>query len=190
MKIEERIHIGEKKQKKEEVGSLLLCICIVIIIVFVFNIKFYIAIIPSPSMSPTLKVGDMIVGIRECKNINRFDVICFDGTNLIDYVKKGKYINMTKRVIGIPGDIIKLQDGELYVNGEKVEEKYVTKRGDSYMTEIKVPENKFFVMGDNRCNSYDSRYFGFIEKERIEGIHKLIIVPFYRVKKVMSTTHN
>lgn len=80
-------------------------------------------------------------------------------------------IDYIKRVIGIPGDIIDIIDGEVFLNGERINEPYV--KGDTFgrnmQFPIKVPENCVFVLGDNRQNSKDSREIGFIEFERIKG---------------------
>ncbi|GAE89968.1 signal peptidase I [Acetivibrio straminisolvens] len=80
-------------------------------------------------------------------------------------------VNYIKRVIGLPGDEIDIRDGYLYINGEKQNEPYV--KGLTYEQSFDlpriVPENKVFVMGDNREYSKDSRQLGFIDFERIKG---------------------
>ena len=86
-------------------------------------------------------------------------------------INKTSYI---KRVVGIPGDHIVIEDGKVYINGEELVEKYlqpgiVTDNGKGYCTDIIVPENTVFVMGDNRSQSTDSRCFGCIPLEKIES---------------------
>ena len=126
------------------------------------------------SMLPTLESGDRMMLIK-LEKVNRFDIVVFpvpDGTEQ-EYVK---------RVIGLPGDEIKYFQDELYINGEKVEEHYLEKfkegsnqslTGDftlfSLTGEATVPENMYFVLGDNRNVSKDSRIFGFIPVEQIRG---------------------
>lgn len=83
-----------------------------------------------------------------------------------------------KRVIGVPGDHIQIKDGSVYVNGEKLQEEYiqsgiVTDTGNGIFTDVIVPENTVYVLGDNRPKSTDSRCFGCVPLEKIEG--KVII---------------
>ena len=83
-------------------------------------------------------------------------------------------ISYIKRVIGLPGDHILIENGKVYINGELFEEDYlqsgvVTDNGKGYCTELTVPEKTVFVMGDNRTQSTDSRCFGCIPLEKIES---------------------
>ena len=86
-------------------------------------------------------------------------------------LKKMSYI---KRVIGLPGDHILIENGKVYINGEIFEESYlqpgvVTDNGKGYCTDLTVPENTVFAMGDNRTQSTDCRSFGCIPLEKIES---------------------
>jgi len=76
---------------------------------------------------------------------------------------------LIKRIIAIPGDVIKIKKGSVYLNGELLHEDYV--RGKTYpdMGPLSLGENMYFVMGDNREFSYDSRHFGFIKRGEIRG---------------------
>ena len=90
------------------------------------------------------------------------------------YVLEMHKMSYIKRVIGLPGDHIIIQDGKVYVNNVQIEESYlqsgvVTDNGNGYCTDLVVPENTDFVMGDNRNHSTDSRSFGCIPLERIES---------------------
>lgn len=87
-------------------------------------------------------------------------------------IGKTSYI---KRVIGIPGDHVQIKDGAVYLNGEKLEEEYLpdglkTESCGGVFTDVVVPENTVYVLGDNRSGSKDSRFFGCIPVDRIEGI--------------------
>ncbi|AUS98739.1 signal peptidase I [Clostridium thermosuccinogenes] len=90
--------------------------------------------------------------------------------NEIDYIK---------RVIGLPGDVVDIKDGSVYVNGEKLDEPYAKGRTEPYGMEfpITIPENKVFVLGDNRENSSDSRQIGLIDFDRIKGKAVFRIYP-------------
>ena len=90
------------------------------------------------------------------------------------YVLEINKMSYIKRVIGLPGDHVVIQDGKVYINDEELEESYlqsgiVTDNGKGYCTDVVVPENSVFVMGDNRPQSTDSRCFGCIPLEKIES---------------------
>lgn len=123
--------------------------------------------IPSESMLPTLKVGDRLIIDKvsyHISGIKRGDIIVFKAppsSNLDE--------TLIKRVIGLPGDTVAIKNGLVYINNQPLNEPYELEkpRGD-YKT-ITVPENSFFVMGDNRNNSYDSRFWGVVPEELIIG---------------------
>ena len=140
------------------------------------------------SMLPTLKSGDIMILNKTAywfKDIKRFDIVVINGK----YTKN----RIIKRVIGLPGDVIKYEDGVLYVNDEVVEEKFEhEKTPDFNLSKISggvkgdvVPEGYYFVLGDNRTNSNDSRYIGYIKKSDILGKTNLIVFPFLRFGPVL-----
>ena len=121
-----------------------------------------------PSMSPTLKEGNVIVVnklIYSFSKVKRGDIIVLSESE--------KY--MIKRVIGLPGDYIEYKNNTLYINGEMVEEEYLNDSvitDDFAMTEIGytvIPDDMYFVLGDNRGDSLDSRSYGLINKKQIIG---------------------
>lgn len=81
------------------------------------------------------------------------------------------HLRLVKRVIGVPGDVIEIKDGLVYRNGEALVEDYITVLTGAKTMEypLTVPEGQYFVLGDNRTVSYDSRDFGCIPAEKIEG---------------------
>ncbi|EAC3312907.1 signal peptidase I [Listeria monocytogenes] len=142
-----------------------------------FNLFFSIATIKGESMAPTFQTSDYVLFNKNANKLNRFDVIAFASPD-----EPGQeYI---KRVIGVPGDEIEYRDDQLYINGHLVEESYlkrekdklkkVEKFTDDFSLENltgtkKVPQNKLFVLGDNRLYSRDSRNFGFIDFKDVKG---------------------
>ncbi len=126
-------------------------ICVVLTFVFLIKGTF----VASGSMEPTLMTDNVVLYNQLAysnKPIQRGDIICF-------YSKEQGQI-MSKRIIGIPGDIIEFRDGFTIINGMKAEESYLDENVETNCTKtFEVPENCVFVMGDNRENSYDSRYW-------------------------------
>ena len=123
--------------------------------------------IPSASMVPTLKYGDRVLVnkfIYRFTEPERGDVIVFKSV-------QGDDQDLIKRVVGVPGDEITVRGGRLFVNGEPQREPYVNKKfpDRSFYAPTTVPKDHVFAMGDNRANSQDSRVFGPVPKENIEG---------------------
>ena len=125
--------------------------------------------IPSGSMENTIMTGDKLIGFRWSylfSGPERGDIIIFKFPD-------DESQNYVKRVIGCPGDTVKIEDGKVYVNGELLEEDYLketwTVATGPYTFE--VPEDSYFVMGDNRNNSYDGRYWTntYVKKDKILG---------------------
>jgi len=121
----------------------------------------------SESMVPTLMVWDRVLINKLAYDLvepERGDIVLFRSPN-------GGEDPLIKRVVGLPGEEIEFRAGTLYVNGEAQREPYLTGRrpaGKSYGPK-RVPEDHVFVMGDNRANSFDSRYFGPVPTENLIG---------------------
>jgi signal peptidase I len=85
--------------------------------------------------------------------------------------------DLIKRIIGLPGDTIKLDGSNVWVNGTELNEPYITQKYNPGANTLTVPANQYFVMGDNRPVSEDSRYFGFVPKDYIVGKAILVYWP-------------
>lgn len=131
------------------------------------------------SMYPTYKNGEYLMANKmtyKISEIQRGDVIIFKYSETQDFIK---------RVIGKPGDTIMIKDGHIYINGNLLDEsKYldesVVTNGGSYIHEgqsIVIPDGQYFVCGDNRTNSSDSREFGPISKDNIKGKAWIVYFP-------------
>jgi signal peptidase I len=123
--------------------------------------------IPSESMVPTLLVGDRVLinkFIYRFTELERGDIVVFESVEDPDQ-------DLIKRVVGLPGDTIAVRNGTLFVNGELQKEPYTNEKlpDVSYFPKATVPKGHVFVMGDNRANSSDSRRFGSVPEENIEG---------------------
>ena len=131
--------------------------------------------VPSESMTPTLQPGDRVLTnkfVYDFVDPEKGDLVVFES------VDESKDEEIVKRVVGLPGDEISVEKGALLVNGEPPYEPYIATPGsttsrktpgvDSFGPMI-VPQHHFFVMGDNRTNSYDSRFFGPVPEENLVG---------------------
>jgi|SRR5215207_10089033 len=139
-------------------------------------------------MLPTFEVGDKIFVdkvIYHLREPERHDVIAF---NSVERSTKGDRNDPVRimRVVGLPGDEVMVRNGVLFVNDERQEEPYVNKRPPDYSSfgPITMPEGAVFVMGDNRGDSRDSRFFGPVPFENIEGKVFLIAWPPGRIEYV------
>ena len=137
------------------------------------------------SMYPTLHNGDRMV-LSKIGDIHRFDVVILKAPD--------ENVEYIKRVIGMPGDTVEMKSGVLYINGKKVDQPFINTEAlakqtvfiddftlESLTGEAKVPEGKYFVLGDNRGVSKDSRMIGFIDRSAIEGKAVFTIWPFGRI---------
>ena len=136
------------------------------------------AYVKGRSMQDTLRDGEIVFALRRSLRggIQRFDVV------LCKYPqRKGLFV---KRVVGLPGETLHMEDDILYVNGEAVEEDFPKRSCLRPMTERNVPENAYFVMGDNRPASRDSRSVGPIAQDRIVAVVKCVVFPFRSIRKI------
>lgn len=153
----------------------------VIVIIIVLLVKQFIITpirVNQSSMNNTLFDKDIMILDKisyRFKTINRFDIVV---------IKKDKEY-LIKRVIGLPGEQVEYKDNKLYINGKVIEENFNHKDTEDYILDEKIPNNYYFVVGDNRPNSLDSRYFGLIKKDEILGKTNLVIFPFnhFGIKK-------
>ncbi|MCR4943073.1 MAG: signal peptidase I [Clostridium sp.] len=164
---------SEKKKGNFFFDWIVPIIVAVVIALFIKNFLFFKVYIPSGSMIPTLNEGDQLFvsKVYNTDKLERGDIIVFDSKELDDV--------LIKRLIGLPGDKIKITNGTVYVNGEKLQEDYV-KNNDNFSGEFEVPEGKFFFLGDNRSNSYDSRRWQdpYIDASCIKAKAGLKVYPF------------
>lgn len=131
-------------------------------------------VILSSSMEPDLQVGQRLIISKVTYHIQspqRGDIVVFQPPQNQDVIP---YI---KRIIGLPGDIIEIKNGNVYVNGEPLIEPYIKENPDYYMPPEIVSADSYFVLGDNRNNSYDSHIWGTVPQDSIIGKASLSIWP-------------
>lgn len=130
------------------------------------------------------KRGDIIIFLEdEQRGTIIDDTFIFINNIKALFINTDKDIRLVKRIIGVPGDEINIKDGYVFINGEKLNEPYV--KGETFSQEltipITVPENKLFVLGDNRPVSKDSRAFGLINYYQVEGKAVFRVFPFNKI---------
>ena len=143
--------------------------------------------IPSDSMEPTLHKGDRVLVNKlsyKLHDVHRGDVIVFKRPEAARSANPDDDIeDLIKRVVAVPGDTIKTVDGDVWINDEPLSEPYLPEGTRTVMPNgqdmepEEIPEGQFFMMGDNRGNSQDSRYFGTIDGDLIVGRAFVRIYP-------------
>lgn len=172
---------------------------VVVAILIAFVVKtwvFAVFYIPSGSMEPTLAVQDRIAVSKlsyRMHDVNRGDIIVFEAPN---GTRTAEIKDLVKRVIGLPGDVITARDGRVLINGVPLDEQWLPEAGQGQTRPFTceatydggpgcidgvVPEGHYFVLGDNRGGSQDSRAFGPIEEDWIVGRAFLTIWPVTRI---------
>lgn len=148
----------------------------ILIIIVILLIRTYIVTpirVNGTSMYPTLKQNEIMIlnKIVLKSGIDRFDIV----------VVKTDNNRIIKRVIGLPGESVMYEDGKLYINGKYVEDSYSLSKTKDF-DNIVLKEDEYFVLGDNREVSKDSRMIGPIKKEQILGKTRLVIFPFTKIR--------
>ncbi|MCM8821079.1 MAG: signal peptidase I [Candidatus Omnitrophica bacterium] len=140
----------------------LIFLCFIFFVGYIFGVKEvrFVEIISS-SMEPTLKPRDRVVVVKK-DVLKRYDIVIIDAP-------KGKKEILTKRIIGLPSETIEVKDGDVYINGEKLNEPYIKEQPDYELLKEKIPEGSYFLLGDNRNKSEDSSVWGPVDGSFIRG---------------------
>lgn len=171
------------KKIAKEIKELIPTILIAGGLSIVLNTFIGLTTVQGSSMEPTLHTGDKLVIDKVSKltnKIERGDIIVFDSTP--ENSRKDK-VYFIKRVIGVGGDTINIKNGDVFVNGKEIDESYADKENAPTNLIMTVPEGSYFVLGDNRDNSNDSRYFGTILHSQVSGKIAFQILPTINTNK-------
>lgn len=144
---------------KEKVKEIFPYIIIVIIVIVIRTFIMTPVKVDGDSMYNTLSNNDILI-LYKLSSIDRFDIVVLKESDNNETI--------IKRIIGLPGDKIKIRNNKIYVNNKIIEDKYAYGQTSDY-DEITLGEDEYFVLGDNRLISKDSRYFGAIKKDDIKG---------------------
>jgi signal peptidase I len=144
---------------------------------------FQVSVVSGHSMDPSFRPGDRLVVDKlthRWRAIRRFDVIVFECQD-----RSG--VDFVKRVVGLPGEMIALRGGELHVDGKRIEQGFDHVDDVSWHGPVKVPQGHYFVLGDNRPCSRDSRVFGpvaTVPQSAIKGVVRFRVYPFSRANSM------
>ena len=169
---------AERSNKARRAALILAFIGLVIVTVLIFLVP---GVARTDSMDPVVNNGDLMLMNRMAYSEKRApdygDITYIKGPG----EEKGKEINVPARVIGNDGDVIELKGGDVYRNGELLDEPYAegeTLPGENGKTKFKVPKESAFVLGDNRDGAYDSRDCGCVSRRALGGKATFRILPF------------
>ena len=183
--------------KKEIITTLIQLVALSLIFFAIRQYLFVPVSVEGDSMEPTLSDDNRLL-LSKVGKIERFDIVVFPAPDEPDK-------QFIKRVIGVPGDYLHVSENQLFINGEPVDEPYLDQSMennattgdfsanftlDEYTGESQVPEGQFFLMGDNRENSKDSRMFGFVPIDTVLGKTDYRLWPLDEFGKIDETTEN
>lgn len=163
--------------KKETIKEIITYASIIIFIVLIRSFVVTPVRVNGDSMNDTLKDGEILILDKisyRFNDIKRFDIVVVEH-------KTEKFI---KRVIGLPGETLKIEDGNLFINEKLLKEDYLNQKTEDFTYDGVIPNECYFVMGDNRGNSLDSRYFGCFIKDDIAGKVNFTVFPFSKFGKI------
>ncbi len=155
------------KEKIKEISPYVLIVVVIVVI------RIFIATpvkVDGDSMYNTLNDNDIVL-LSKLSSIDRFDIIVLK--------ENDNNATIIKRVIGMPGDKVKIRNNKIYINNKIIEDDYAYGETSDY-DEITLGDDEYFVLGDNRLISKDSRYFGAIKKSDIKGKAVFRLFPFTR----------
>lgn len=169
------------RKTRELIKKIYPYIIVVIVVVLIRSFIVTPAVVDGQSMEDTLYNNNVVILNKldyKLNDIKRFDVVVlkYNGEKLI------------KRVIGLPGEHVEYKDGNLYIDGFLIEDTYGKTGTDDFKLEtlgyLNIPGDMYFVVGDNRSNSADSRILGLIKKEDILGSVSYRIFPLTKIGRV------
>lgn len=179
---DQEVRTPKKKERSSVMGFLvdtIETILLALILFLAINAVSSRVIVENISMKPTLQEGELLLVNKLAYKLGKPDhgdivVFHFQGNKNDDYIK---------RLIGLPGDEVKVSNGTVYVNGYALTEPYIA-APPAYEGTWKIPEGQLFVLGDNRNNSSDSHQWGFVDMKDIVGTAIFAYWPIDRMRSL------
>ena len=154
-----------KEKIKGFIPYVIIIVCIILLRAFIITpVR-----VDGTSMNKTLSNGDLLL-LSKLAKIDRYDIV----------VIKDNKEKIIKRIIGMPGDTVEIKKDRIYINDEKIEDEFAFGETSDYSM-ITLKDDEYFVLGDNRLVSKDSRYFGPVKKDAIEGQAIFRFFPFTKI---------
>jgi len=154
---------------KDTMGYVITAVVVILILLYVVSFQY----VSGPSMNDTLKEGDVILLnkiVYRFANPVRNDIVVVNANSAL----------MVKRIIGLPGETISYKNGILYIDGKTYKESNITQPTSDFV-DVKLGDDEYFVMGDNRINSTDSRSYGAVKRSSIVGKSSFRVYPFNKI---------
>ena len=173
---------GEKKKTvfREIVSWVMTIVIAVALALFIRTFIFEPVRVDGSSMNYTLLDNEYMIVTKYdywLGEPERFDVV------ICHYPGRDR-TNFVKRLVGLPGDTVSMLNGTLYVNGESIDEPYITNHANYNMEAVTLGENEYFVLGDNRSSSNDSHIIGPLSRDQIKGHVRLVVFPFSQFRVI------
>ena len=146
--------------------------------------------VPSGSMEPTIQPGDRLIIDKisfDFTSPKRGDIVVFNPTKTLQ--EDNFHDAFIKRVIGLPGDKVEVKNGQVYINGSPIKENYIEAKPDYNRGPVIVPANSYLVLGDNRNDSFDSHYWGFVPRNKIIGRAIFFFWPLNRIREIQRPVY-
>ncbi len=183
---------------KKEIVEWIKAFVIALVVVLAINVFYSPTMVYSISMNPTLMEKDILI-LKHDKDYSRGDIVSFESNLVLTESDKKKLNpvqkimstgevnkNLIKRVIAVPGDSVRIEEERVFVNGELQSEPYIGSPTTGYVNVDEIPEGQYFLMGDNRSHSTDSRdaSVGLVAEDRMIGKVIFRTFPFDKLGDV------
>jgi signal peptidase I len=158
---------------KSQFHQVLAVVLIAVGVFFLLRVTVQSFVVVGSSMEPSLEDGQRLLVnkvVYHLREPQRGEIIVFHQPN-------GGSVDLIKRIIALPGDIVEIKEGAVYINDSAIDEPYIKAAPSYTMAEEEIPEGKYFVLGDNRNNSNDSHSWGELPQQNIIGKAWLSIWP-------------
>ncbi|BAY50236.1 signal peptidase I (plasmid) [Scytonema sp. HK-05] len=146
--------------------------------------------VPSGSMEPTIQPGDRLIIDKisyDFTSPQRGEIVVFNPTKTLQ--QDNFHDAFIKRVIGLPGDKVEVKNGQVYINSLPIKENYIEAKPDYNWGPVIVPANSYLVLGDNRNDSFDSHYWGFVPRNKIIGRAIFFFWPLNRIREIQRPVY-